>query len=59
MNTFILIIVLATSGARLADTSTVIVEFGNKENCESALLSLSKQAKIRGNYILAKGCFPK
>lgn len=59
MQTFILIIVLATSPVGQSGAAAVQVEFTSEARCMSAARALVDDATRRRNYVLTWGCFAK
>jgi len=59
MGTYIMIIVMATSGFSKSGSTDVVAEFSSSQSCLAAYNYLLKDAQDRGNYILTGGCFKK
>lgn len=59
MQTFILIMFLATSSDYKSGTGGISQEFNTKETCEIAGKALVDQAQKRNNFVLTYGCFKK
>ncbi len=59
MQTFILIIVLATGSSSQAGATTVQVEFASEARCLAVGKALVEDVRNRRNYVLTWGCFAK
>ena len=59
MNTFILVLVLATSTLDQAGATSVVQEFNTETTCLAALTPLLKNSQDRKNYVITAGCFKK
>lgn len=59
MNTFILIIFMATSDVNAAGAASVSQEFNTETACKVAGQSLTDTAYKRRNYVLSWGCYSK
>jgi hypothetical protein len=59
MQTFILILIVATGSHSYSGSTSVTEEFTTREKCIVAGKSLATDLVRKGNYLLTYGCFAK
>lgn len=59
MNTFILIMFMATGGHYQSGISSISQEFNTESACKTAGQSLAINAHNRHAYLMTWGCYPK